>query len=497
MPELNENTVLQAIHRMRSLGSNTQRWEVKEAAQELPKKLLETISAFSNMHGGIIILGLSEKRGFKPVEGFDADRIYSQMQTIGDALTPVVRMEVEKMRFEGHTLVVAQVPEMPKRMKPCYISRRGKYDGAFIRSGDGDRHLTPYEVDRLSESQCQPQFDLEPVEAASIDDLDASTLEAIDKRARELFPRVFGKLSKETILIQLGVLTRINNRLCPTIAGLLAAGTFPQKYFPRLEIVFSVYPGVDKVESSSGQLRYLNSKEIIGSIPEMLLEALALVQQRMNTGAVIEGGLRKDIPDYPLEAVREALANALQHRDYSPEGRGSQVQVNMYADRLEIINPGGLYGSTTVESLGKDGISSTRNEFLSRLLTYTPFESGFVVENKGTGFMVIEAALAKSLMPPPVVKDTITYFILTFKKRRRTSDEMLGQSWENVDKAILNALNDHSSLSVKDMAEMSGLARSTIGNHVRQLVADKKLEPIEPKGSPKQRYRLCVTCVLR
>lgn len=305
-----------------------------------------------------------------------------------------------------------------------------------------------------------------------------------------MFPRVFGKLSEETILIQLGVLTRINDRLCPTIAGLLTAGTFPQRYFPRLEIVFTVYPGVNRVETATGQLRYLNSKEIVGSIPEILLETLALIQQRMNTGAVIEGGLRKDIPDYPLEAVREAIANALQHRDYSPEGRGSQIQVNMYADRLEIINPGGLYGSTTVDSLGKDGISSTRNEQLSRLLTYTPFESGFVVENKGTGFMVIEAALAKSLMPPPVVKDTISYFILTFQKRRRTKDEVTGKTWENVDKAILNALSDRSSLSIKDMMEMSGLSRSTIGNHIRKLVADKKVEPIEPKGSPKQRYRL-------
>ncbi len=395
------------------------------------------------------------------------------------------------MRFEGRTLVVARVPEMPKRLKPCFISKRGRYDGAFIRSGDGDRHMTPYEVDRLSESQHQPQFDIEPIEAASVDDLDAGTVEGIVQRARELFPRVFGKLSKETILIQLGVLTRVNDRLCPTIAGLLAAGTFPQKYFPRLEIVFSVYPGVDKVEAATGELRYLNSKEIIGSIPEMLLEALALVQQRMNTGAVIEGGLRKDIPGYPLEAVREAVANALQHRDYSPEGRGSQIQINMYADRLEIINPGGLYGSTTVESLGKDGISSTRNEFLSRLLTYMPFESGFVAENKGTGFMVIEAALAKSLMPPPVVKDTITYFILTFNKRRRTSDESSGKTWKNIDESILNALRDHSSLSVKDLVKMSGLSRSTIGNHVRRLAADKQLEPIEPKGSPRQRYRLC------
>ena len=120
---------------------------------------------------------------------------------------------------------------------------------------------------------------------------------------------------------------------------------------------------------------------MVGSIPDMLLDALSLIQQRMSTGAIVEGGLRKDVPDYPIIALREAIANALQHRDYSPEGRGTHVQVNMYADRIEISNPGGLYGATTVESLGKEGISASRNEFLSRLLTYTPFQDGFVVEN--------------------------------------------------------------------------------------------------------------------
>ena len=76
-------------------------------------------------------------------------------------------------------------------------------------------------------------------------------------------------------------------------------------------------------------VRYLDSKEIVGSIPDMLVETLTMVQMRMNTGAFLEDALRKDVPDYPLIAVREAVANALQHRDYSPEGRGTHVEVNM------------------------------------------------------------------------------------------------------------------------------------------------------------------------
>ena len=99
--ELNETIAEKSrtIRRMRTLGADALRWEVTEAVQELPKKLLETISAFSNMQGGTIILGLSEKNGFRPAEGFDADRMYAQMQTIGDAFTPALFVRIS---FQEH-----------------------------------------------------------------------------------------------------------------------------------------------------------------------------------------------------------------------------------------------------------------------------------------------------------------------------------------------------------------------------------------------------------
>ncbi len=484
-----QEEVVAAIHRMRRLGTDTQRWEVKEAVQGVPKSLLETISSFSNWHGGVIILGLSEKKGFSPAAGFDADKVYAQMQIIGDQLTPVIRMELEKLIFEGAELVVAQVTDLPQDRKPCFVTSRGRYDGSFIRSGDGDRHLSPYEVDRLMEGQFQPQYDIEPVERATVEDLNEAVLKGILLRARELFPRVFGKLSDETILIQLGILTRVGEKLCPTLAGLLATGTYPQQYFPRLQVVFTLFAGTSKIDDPATGKRYLDSKEIIGSIPEILLEVLALVQSRMHTGAVVEGGLRREVPDYPLVAVREAVANALQHRDYSPGGRGTHVQVNMYADRLEIMNPGGLYGSLSVDNLGKEGISSTRNEYLSRILTYTPFESGYVVENKGTGFMTIESLLANALMPPPIVKNSLTFFSLTFEKRRRTEAETANDFWGRVDEAILVELKKGSH-SAKELMEMSGLSRLTIVKHLKGLITQGLVEPTENKRSPRQRYRL-------
>lgn len=485
-----DKEIVDAILKMRSLGNDNQSLEVKEAVIDLPKSLLETISAFSNMHGGTIILGLSEKAGFTPAAEFDAQATYSKLQVIGDKLTPAVRMEIETVSFENALLVIARVPELDRHLKPCFITARGRYEGSFIRSGDGDRHLMPYEVDRLIESQRQPKFDAEVVMESTIGDLNSVILQAIVQRARQFFPRVFGTLPDETILIQLGVLKKVDDTLHPTLAGLLVAGIFPQRYFPRLEVVFSVFSGTTKAANTKTGERYLDSKELIGPIPDILMEVLALVQQRMSTGAVVEGGLRKDIPDYPLVAVREAVANALQHRDYSPEGRGTHVQVNLYSDRLEITNPGGLYGATTVEPLGKEGISSTRNEILSRLLTYTPFESGYVVDNKGTGFMTIRQSLADLQMPPLKIENSLSFFRLTFEKWRLPKTKEATQSWHNAAQAIISELSKHTSLSVAELVNMSGLSRATISIHVRKLVQAGTIEPIERLRSPKQRYRL-------
>ena len=94
-------------------------------------------------------------------------------------------------------------------------------------------------------------------------------------------------------------------------------------------ITFTVYPGVTKAQTQGQAIRYIDSLPLNGSIPEMLMNALEQLKKYMNKGALIQGALRKEITDYPLLACREAIVNALQHRDYSPEGQGSQVQINV------------------------------------------------------------------------------------------------------------------------------------------------------------------------
>ena len=107
------------------------------------------------------------------------------------------------------------------------------------------------------------------------------------------------------------------------------------------------------------------------------------------------------------------------HRDYSPLSQGTPVQIDLYVDRLEIINPGGLYGNVTINSLGKDGVSASRNQYLSNLLESTPYADGsFVAENRGTGFQVIVSELASALMPPPEPQNKSGGFSLVARASR-------------------------------------------------------------------------------
>ena len=483
------------IVRMRLVGSDNQACEVKQSVRKLPDSLVETLSAFSNRQGGIVILGLTEQGGFTPAKDFDAQKIHSSLLELGDKLTPACRFDVEIYPFEGAQIVVARIPAMELSFRPCYVTSQGIYRGSYIRTGDGDGRFTEYEVNRMRESCSQPKYDLEAVSEAKLDDLDWGVLEAIVSHHRIATPRYFGQMPTNDILVKLGALTLVDNVLCPTLAGLLVAGKYPQQYFPRLNVTFTVYPGVTKSQAPGESMRYLDTQSINGSIPEMLLDAIAMLKKNMRTGALIDGALREEVTDYPLLAFREALVNALQHRDYSHAGRGAQVQINMFADRLEILNPGGLYGASSIDYMSP-GISSTRNVNLSRLLEATPSLDGerrFVIENRGTGLLQIRDSLNHALMPPAKIEDYVSGFSITFNKRNLTEQELSPNRWENVEVALIHELEKRSSLSVSDFVQLSGLNRRTISKYLNQLVEANLIERTEPLRSPKQRYRLKTT----
>lgn len=465
------------VDALRVVGTDGQAVEVKSG---VGKNVVETISAFANTSGGLIIVGLSEEGGMTPVARFDAQSARSQLESRLTQVTPIVRADIEIVPFGDGALVVAMIPELLPRDKPCYVTARGRYAGSFIRVGDADQRLANYEVDRLLEEHRQPTWDEEPVPGAGLVDLMPEALTNYLDEQRRNRPRTFAQ-GEATALERL----RITTDGVPTLSALLALGEYPQEFFPRLTVSFAHFPGTSKGEVTEG-LRLIESRTLSGPIPELVEEAVALVGRSMSTGAFIQGAYRHELPDYPLAAVREAVVNALMHRDYSPAARGAQVQVNMFIDRLEILSPGGLYGTVTKRTLGQAGLSSTRNQRLSTLLEQVQLPGGgLVAENRGTGFAIMQEALRKALMPPMEVRDDLTSFTVTFQRRRVAADERHGTARGRV----LASLSSRASVSTTELVIDTGLSRTAVQRAVNDLIAAGELEPIEPPGSPRQRYR--------
>lgn len=465
------------VHELRLVGTDQQNIEVKS---NVGKSILTTLSAFSNSGGGIILVGLDESAGFEVVAEFNAAAARNALIERSQQLTPAVRPSVDILTFEDSAVLYVEIREMRPHDKPCYVTDRGMYNGSYIRSGDGDYRLRSYEIDRLVEEKTQPKWDEDAVLEASLDDLSDTILSDFLSKQRAQRPKTFAQ-GQEKALQRL----RIVHNDSPTLASLLSMGEYPQEFFPRLTVAFAVFPGVTRGDIGKG-IRMLDSATLSGPIPELVEETLRRVSLNMNVGALIDDVYRKELPDYPLVAVREAVVNALMHRDYSPEARGTQVQVSLFADRLEIANPGGLYGAVTVRSLGESPISSSRNQRLSTLLeSIETSEGGMIAENRGTGFAVMNEELEKALMPPVEVNDELTRFSVTFRRRRVAQQETYLPARDR----IRQYSQEMSSFSTTEMMSKTNLSRSAVQKAINELIADRLLEPTEPAKSPRQRYR--------
>lgn len=295
--------------------------------------------------------------------------------------------------------------------------------GSYVRVGDGDRRLTSYEVQVMLASRSQPREDEQPVPGTGLDDLNLPDVDAFVARLRTSRPYAFQDLAPDAVLRRSKVLVPDDDgEEAVSLGGLLALGRYPQEHFPQLMVTFIHYPtlgGPADVE------RFLDNVMLEGPVPIMARDALAAIRRNMSRRAVIGGAGREDVWEYPETALREAVVNALVHRDLSNSARGAQVQIEMYPDRLMIRNPGGLFGPVTVDSLGEEGVSSARNATLMKILedVSLPGETRTVCENRGSGIRAMVDALISAGMSLPTFDDKVSSFLVTFPNHTLMSEE--------------------------------------------------------------------------
>lgn len=400
---MGDRPLTELVAHLRDLGTDTTHIEVKTAAGGLPRSVSETISAFANADGGTVILGLDESTGFLPAPGFRPKNIRDALaRTCSDDLEPPLRADVDILPFEGAHVVVLDVPPLDPIERPSYVKRKGAYEGSFIRTGDGDRRLTSYEVTQLLSNRRQPEDDNDIVATATLADLDADRVAHLVQRLRSKPTRAF-ETDDHTILLRAGAIRRDEAATWrPTLAGLLCLGAYPQQFLPQLFVSFVALPGPTLGDALADGTRFLDNVSCDGTIPEMLDAVLAAARRNMRTAAVVRGSGREDRFDYPTEVIRELVVNALLHRDYSSQARGTQVQVELYPDRLVVKSPGGIHGSVVPSQLGVEEVSSTRNAVLAKLLAELPDRDGLPVsENRGSGLPRVMTRLRRAGMSPP------------------------------------------------------------------------------------------------
>ncbi|MGQ0716105.1 MAG: ATP-binding protein [Pseudonocardiales bacterium] len=474
------------LGRLRQLGGEPAGVQVKAALGGLPKSVVETVSAFSNTNGGLIVLGVAEKAGFTSVRLPDPAKLRDDLvSAASDQLMPPVRPSVELVEVDGAVLVVAEIAALPSDQQPCYVKGRGIATGSFVRAGDGDRRMTQEEIGLAIANRGQPRYDVEPVAEARLEDLDGAALARTLARVRET-SRSLLDVDDETALRRIQVLVPDEDgQTVPSVAGILTFGVFPQQFFPQLTISVVVFPSVANVGTDAP--RFEDNPVIRGAIPDLVAGTILALRRHMSVRSYVNGTGRREQTDYPLEAVREAIVNAVLHRDYSNVTRGTQIQVELYPDRLVIRSPGSLYG-LVVEDLGTEGVSSSRNAFLAALLsdTYLPRSDRLVAENRASGIPAMIRELRRSGLGRPTFRNFPSRFEVEFSRSAVIEWADPPRSTKDI---VATELRRRGRATAAHLVTVTGRSRATVLSVLRALIADGVVEAEGDPKSPQRAYR--------
>jgi ATP-dependent DNA helicase RecG len=454
--------------------------EVKAARGGTPKRLYEPLSAFANRTGGgVLLFGLNEGSDFSIVGVGDAQRLQEDITHLASSdIEPALRPHFLVDEIDGETVVAVEIDELPAVQKPCFYKSAGLPKGAYLRVGNTNRQMTEYEVFGYLSSRGQPTHDEESISNATLGDLDDRLLDVYLDRLRQARSGAsFLDRPREDVLIRLHIAIRHGAVVQPTLAGLLMFGKYPQEFLPQLMITFVQYYGITEEEKTPQGARFVDSRRFEGPISEMIRQTETYVLGAMRKAVLIDGVFRREIPEYPQEALREALANAVAHRDYSPYVRGSYIQVRMFADRLELQSPGGLFGNVTVENLEDE--HSTRNARLMRMM-----EDMHVVENRGSGISAMLQAMREANLEPPRFDDRRTSFLVSLRNYTLLNPEAI--AWLNQfahvplndrQRLALVYLRQHEYITNGDYRRLNRIDAMVAGQDLRGLVQTGLIEP--------------------
>lgn len=469
-----EEELKELVKKVTSEKCEKQHIELKKAAGGTPSKLYDTLSSFSNqIGGGIIVFGIDESSGYEVTGVYDAQDLQKKVMEQSLQMAPVVRPLFTVAQIEGKLVVSAEISELDIYDKPCFYRGAGRLRGSYIRVGDSDQPMTEYEIYSYEAYKRRTHDELRTVDRAVMGNLSKDNVTEYLIKLRRQKQNLLN-LDNERILETQG----ISQDGLPTLTGLMLMGEYPQEFFPQLSVTAMVVNGKEIGELGNDGERFVDNKRIEGTITQMLEGTLAFVRRNMKVKTIItDEGVRADKPEYPLKAVREIILNALIHRDYSVHTDRSPIRLVMYEDRLELENPGGLYGRITIDDLGKAS-ADTRNPYMAGAL-----EIMIDTENRFSGIPTIVAELKNAGMPAPIFIDKRGVFkVIFYKKAIEQSND------ENVEQEILDYCR--TPRSREELADKFGFEAPTyfIKRYVAPLLIDGRIKMTIP-DKPKSKFQ--------
>jgi ATP-dependent DNA helicase RecG len=393
--------------------------------------LAETLVAFANADGGTILVGLSSVGTV--LQEVEPEHLEGALLRAQAMCRPPVKTEWQPLETGHGTAVAISVPRSPE----LHSVSDGR---VLLRSGEKNRPLSGEEIRHLAAAKDTGDYEQEVVPGASVADLNEKAIAEYAAKRRLRGPRG-EKMTDMELLSDSGAVDAEGK---PTVAGLLLFGRNPQRPLAHAGAVLVRFAGTEP-GGRDGLPGYTRREEIGGSLNLVIETLWDVIQEEMRHESVISGLKREEQPEYPLPAVREAIVNAVAHRDYRLAGR--RIEVRMFDDRMEIVSPGGLPGHITLDNIVEEHFS--RNPRLVRGLFYWGF-----IEELGLGVDRMIDEMVQAGHPPPQFEATP----FTFKVTLRNVRERPVSKWEKVlterQIKVVHYLQEHDRVTNRDYHDL-------------------------------------------
>ncbi|MCH9627341.1 MAG: hypothetical protein S4CHLAM2_09780 [Chlamydiales bacterium] len=438
--------------------------EFKENTSSLAK-IVQTAIAFANSAGGTIVVGIRDKT--KEIVGLD-DILTDEARVanaIADSVEPLLTPNLQLVTWRGRDLLLVTVMHS---IGPYYQKAKGEEQGTYVRLGSTNRLADTLALKSIHRLKDHVTYDEMPCQAAKENDLDMNS-------AREMFAKYSKPLNKSKA-VALGLYKRNQSTVIPSNGGILLFGKYEarEEAFPNMVVRCARF-------KSTTKSAVIDKQDLAKPLPLLIDAILDFIQRNTTTKVEIGRARRQETPQYPPVAIREAVINAIVHTDYSI--KGSNIQVAIFDDRLEITNPGALPPGLSWQT-ALSGVSQLRNHVIGRI-----FHELLLIEQWGSGLGKIIETTCQYGLAKPCFEELDNFFRVTFYASSAQSRS--SKAWHA---PILEYLTQHEEILPREAQKIWDVTSRTTSTRLKQMCQEGLIVEISTGPyDPQKTFRFTLT----